>query len=63
MLEPNPWEASWKEVGQGDPNHFFGIQEDAFKMEVISPESILEKSAFTWSGIASCILQKVGKIQ
>jgi len=45
MLEPNPWEANWKEVGRGDPNHFFGIQDDAFKMEVTSPESILEKEA------------------
>jgi hypothetical protein len=45
MLEPNPWEANWKEVGQGDPDHFFGIQDDAFEMEVTSPESILEKEA------------------
>jgi hypothetical protein len=47
MLEPNPWEASWKEVGRGDPNHFFEIQDDAFEMEVTSPERILEKEALS----------------
>ena len=42
MLEFNTWEANWKDVGRGDPNHFFGIQE-VLEMEPKSQANLLEQ--------------------
>lgn len=44
MLEFNTWEANWKDVGRGDPNHFFGIQE-VLEMEPKSQANLLEQES------------------
>ena len=48
MLEANTWEPSWKEVGLGDANHFFGIQEE-LKIETTSPKNLSAKEAPTFA--------------
>ena len=44
MLEFNTWEPSWKDVGRGDPIHFFGIQE-VTEMEPKSQANLLEQES------------------
>ena len=48
MLEPNTWDPSCKEVGRGDPLHFFGIQEE-LEMETTRPENLSEKETPTFA--------------
>ena len=60
MLEPNTWDPSCKEVGRGDPIHFFGIQEE-LEMETTRPENLSEKRHQLLLKKQSLHITKIGK--